>query len=115
MSRNFIFPSLHLLSRAVYSTDIQTSPLCDDLYQMVILAPAANDQEAAFQQVVKRDRLRSIADALVINVDAAFRHSPARLAPGLGYAAVCQQIDHSQPCAGEPLARHCTGRHIGKD
>ena len=64
---------------------------------MVLFAAFAQDEELAVDGLVERDGLPGIADALVVEVEAAALDGAAGVAFGGGETSVYQQVHHGQP------------------
>ena len=70
---------------------------------MIVLAPAAEDEELPIQGIVESHLLRGIADTLAVQVDATLSNCPARFTFRFQEAGVRQQVDDARASAFEVL------------
>jgi len=92
-----------------------TTKLLMDLHQVVLFAAFAQDEELAVDALVERDGLPGVADALVVEVEAAPLDGAARVAFGGGEARVYQQVHHGQPVPFQRGFGQFAAGHVGKD
>lgn len=82
---------------------------------MVLFAAFAQDEELAVDALVERDGLSGIADALVVEVEAATLDGAAGVALGGGEAGIYQQVNYGQAVTFQCGFGQLAGGHVGKD